>query len=532
MRRIGLALSLVFSAALASCARPSTEPQDGPVSEAKERIAYGTQDTAHTAVVALLANSGGGSFSECSGTIVQVKNGYGYVLTAAHCCNMGAPSIVVMANDYSVGEQYLFGGTPQPPAYAVDPNSVYYDSKYNQLDHDFCMLKFAGANASTPVIPVAQPGQDGLQIGVAVEHVGYGITDNNNNNSVRRHGTNNVDQNVTTYVIQYSQGGPSHIPGPCEGDSGGPALIPAGASPSQQKVVATTSYGNSASCSQGTVGVSSRVSSETGPGGFISSFLADTPIGTQANSGTPSCNTCVQQAETSTCKSQTTACQNDPACVTLNQCLSNCTTQACQTTCEQQAGTQAVNELNAFTTCICNSACTSACQTECGGSTSTGGNNCGLSSSDATCNTCLDNFCCGEAQACANDSACVSCLGTANPPASCNTNQALISLSNCLGKNCSTPCGVPSSTTSTGTTGATTGGGTTTGSTGSVMPTGGTTAGVGGAGAGGGTGSGGEGNNSKGSGCSVSSTGSAPASPTALAGLLLGAALVISRRRR
>src|SRR6185437_3026015 len=170
---------------------------DGPLGAAESAIAYGTADTAHTAVVALLGNAGSGSFDECSGTIVQVKNGQGYVLTAAHCCNKTVPSVVVMSSDYTVGEAYLFGGTPSPPAYAVTQGSVYYDTAYNGQDHDFCMLQFA-APASAAVIPVAQPGQDGLSLGVDVEHVGFGVTDTSSTNSGRRTATAPVDQSLTT----------------------------------------------------------------------------------------------------------------------------------------------------------------------------------------------------------------------------------------------------------------------------------------------------------------------------------------------
>src|SRR6185312_10731958 len=150
MRRLGLACFFLPALALTSCSSaegPGTP--EGPLGAAQSAIAYGTADSAHTAVVALLGNAGGGSFDECSGTIVQVKSGQGYVLTAAHCCNNTVPSIVVMSSDYTAGEQYLFGGTPQPPAYAVTQGSVYYDTAYNGQDHDFCMLRFAApANAA------------------------------------------------------------------------------------------------------------------------------------------------------------------------------------------------------------------------------------------------------------------------------------------------------------------------------------------------------------------------------------------------
>src|SRR5207245_824748 len=109
------------------------------------------------------------------------------------------------------------------------------------------MLQF-NAPANANVIPVPQPGQDGVAIGTQLEHVGFGVTDNNGSNSQRRHGTSTLDQGLDALTLQSSQGGPSNIPGVCEGDSGGPALVPAGAAQSQQMVVGTTSFGNSQVC--------------------------------------------------------------------------------------------------------------------------------------------------------------------------------------------------------------------------------------------------------------------------------------------
>jgi hypothetical protein len=60
------------------------------------------------------------------------------------------------------------------------------------------------------------------------------------------------------------------------------------------------------------------------------------------------------------------------------------------------------------------------------------------------CNTCLDNACCNEGAACANDNSCVGCL-VANPPASCANDAAFNNLNACLGSSCAGPCGGSSS---------------------------------------------------------------------------------------
>jgi hypothetical protein len=549
MRRLVLACFFLPAIALTSCSSAQGPgASDGPLGAAQSAIAYGTPDATHTAVVSLLGNAGGGSFDECSGTIVQVKGGQGYVLTAAHCCNKTVPSVVVMSNDYTVGEQYLFGGTPSPPAYAVTQGSVYYDTAYNGQDHDFCMLQFA-APSGAAVIPVAQPGQDGLSLGVDVEHVGFGVTDTSTTNSGRRTATAPVDQSLTTLILQSSQGGPNHIPGVCEGDSGGPALVPAGAPQSQQTVVATTSFGDNSSCAQNTMNVCSRVTSETGPGGFITNYLAGTPSGTQAGSAQAMCQQCASAAEMGACQSQTQACVADQACLNLNTCVGMCTTQTCISQCETTAGSKAVSELSALNTCICNTACTSQCSGQC-----TSSSGCGVTTNNATCDQCLDADCCSQAQACVADATCNGCLVPA-PAASCNTDALYMALNSCVNGSCGASCGgSTTASSSSSTSGASTSNGSSTSSsassgagggtssTGSVStstttsgagPTGAGTSGSGSSGAGGAAGTGGsstDGTPSQSSGCSVM-PGGAP-EPGPLAGLVVGAAYALSRKRR
>jgi hypothetical protein len=252
---------------------------DGPHGTISDPIAFGSVDTIHTAVVAVLAPAGSSSFQECSGSIVKVSGDRGYVLTAAHCCNQFIPNVIVASNDYSVGEQYVFGGTPVPPAFPVIPGSVYYDAKYAGMDHDFCMLTFSGATASTPTLALPVSGNDGLSLGLEIEHVGFGFTETSTTNTKRLTGTDTLDQQLTPLVLRFSQGGPNNVPGTCDGDSGGPTLFHAGAPQSQQVVVGVQSFGSTGTCAQITFGGASRVTSEMGTGGFISGYLAGLPVG-------------------------------------------------------------------------------------------------------------------------------------------------------------------------------------------------------------------------------------------------------------
>jgi hypothetical protein len=261
--------------------------QDAPasrverVASTRSRIAYGSADSTHTAVVALLAPVGMNTIGECTGSIVQVSGIEGYVLTAAHCCNANPPNVVVLSNDFTVGEQYVFGGTPKPPVYAVEPGSVWWDALYagsNPPSHDFCMLKFSSAPAGTAVLALPPASGDGLSLGSSIEHVGYGVTESGSNTG-RRTGTDAINTALTSLLVEYSQGGTTQIPGTCEGDSGGPALFPAGVAQSSQVVVAVTSFANSASCAQTTEGGASRVTSALGTGAFITQYLLGAPIG-------------------------------------------------------------------------------------------------------------------------------------------------------------------------------------------------------------------------------------------------------------
>jgi hypothetical protein len=266
----------------ASCSRPAGG--GGTVGTLRSPIAYGTLDTTHAAVVAVLAPITSTELQQCTGSVVLVSGGNGYVLTAAHCCNTYVPTVIVAANSYAAGEQYLGGGVPQPPSYAVVSGSVYYDTLYSQdmgLDHDFCMLKFSGAPANMATLALPPPSGDGLELGSPVDHIGYGLTQNGANTQ-RMSGIDTINLELTPLVVAFGQGGPDATPGTCEGDSGGPSLFPALSPASQQVVVAVQSYGNATSCADATFGVASRVSSATGTGGFITSYLAGAPIGTQA----------------------------------------------------------------------------------------------------------------------------------------------------------------------------------------------------------------------------------------------------------
>ena len=76
---------------------------------------------------------------------------------------------------------------------------------------------------------------------------------------------------------------------------------------------------------------------------------------------------------------------------------------------------------------------------------SSGGMNCGLTTGDPDCDACINGLCCAQATACVNDNNCLTCL-SANPP--CTTDPAATNLEDCLAMSCSAQCGGGSSTSS------------------------------------------------------------------------------------
>jgi hypothetical protein len=64
----------------------------------------------------------------------------------------------------------------------------------------------------------------------------------------------------------------------------------------------------------------------------------------------------------------------------------------------------------------------------------------GLSSGNATCDTCLGNLCCGEITTCVADTACTECLSTGGSAPGCSSNGIYLATTSCDGSNCSASC--------------------------------------------------------------------------------------------
>ncbi len=92
-------------------------------------------------------------------------------------------------------------------------------------------------------------------------------------------------------------------------------------------------------------------------------------------------------------------------------------------------------------------------------SSSSGSMGCGFTTGVAACDDCLSASCCAQETACANDATCTTCVTSATPPASCNTDTLVTAFADCFNNTCATQCGSGSSSSSssgTATTGAAT----------------------------------------------------------------------------
>ena len=109
------------------------------------------------------------------------------------------------------------------------------------------------------------------------------------------------------------------------------------------------------------------------------------------------CNQCIN----TTCLSQCNACANSTACMALLDCMKSCSDATCDNTClgQNPAGEAPLNAFVGENGCM-----TVQCADACG---STG---CGLTTSDAACDDCLNTKCFSECSACANTPDCLSLL--------------------------------------------------------------------------------------------------------------------------
>jgi hypothetical protein len=144
----------------------------------------------------------------------------------------------------------------------------------------------------------------------------------------------------------------------------------------------------------------------------------------QFSTGIAACDTCLAGS----CCSQEAACSNDSTCT------------SCVTTDPSTSACEANQNEVGFLECA-QGACMSECFAASDGGTATGdaGGACGFTTMNAACDSCIGSSCCGQATACASDSACATCAGDPSG-AGCSTQQDFSAFESCISSSCATQC--------------------------------------------------------------------------------------------
>lgn len=213
-------------------------------------VTHGTDDTGDPAVVGIVDATGR---LTCTGAVIAPH----VVLTAAHCTQ---PSLK--------GATVVFGPTSAAPtAHVAVAESIAHPSfDPSTLADDVAILVLASSSPASS-LPFATTAPGASFIGSSIDIVGYGETAGGAaDTGTKRSGTAVVTAlDATTLTVQP---GPSE---PCEGDSGGPALV---GSTGSRTIVGVTSHGDSACATQA---VYTRVDAFTS---FVTGALAQVAPGT------------------------------------------------------------------------------------------------------------------------------------------------------------------------------------------------------------------------------------------------------------
>ncbi len=416
--RLSLVRSLPVIVLGAACSMepaglPGASGSNENVGQSSSAIINGTVDTTHPAVVALIlakGNQGG----LCSGTIVKkdVQRGIGWVATAAHCVEV-PPAIVVQAQDFM-----------SPDALRYEVIDFKADDRYSRQTgaYDFAVVRIAGVDASTPVIPLtgAPDGVTGGASGTQVTSVGFGRTllteptSPDEENSQRRVVSKRVDQTSAT-LIGYDM----RSNGICQGDSGGPVLVGAVGS---ERVVGIHSFVQNGCDGRG---YSARVTS--GLSFFEAELTKTLP--------SDSCSLCEKIANSgkNECAAMSASCLADKACRGYYECLSAGKKPA---DCFKEYPL-AEGPFHAAANCVCTRACADQCALT---PSCRSAPKCGYEMKAGACSTCVEKSCCAEESDCAANGQCYVCLKNNDADPACATNAARKKLAACATTNCKTEC--------------------------------------------------------------------------------------------
>lgn len=250
-----------LAAALALLSACSSSDSALELGQLDQPILRGQLDREHPQVM-LLASAAG---SLCTGTLIDVLGNRGFLLTAAHCVTEEDVEATRLPPEHFVviaGSDFL-NGTSTFPVDAIDVHQN-YDGGFAADDIAIVRIDLGGVTPPPAILPLFAQ-EDTLRVNERLLFVGYGQTELEERNSLRRNVTRDI-ANLEGDTIMYSQADGT---GTCFGDSGGPGLVTL---QGQERVAAVISGGiNSDGRCSGGSGVSMRVSRYTR---FIESVLS------------------------------------------------------------------------------------------------------------------------------------------------------------------------------------------------------------------------------------------------------------------
>jgi len=407
---LGVCATLGITACLAE--KDPLVLDDGPLGTSTSPIVNGQLDSSHEAVVAWIHGS------KCSATIVAVQGSTGYALTAAHCVG-GSNGTLRQGSNHNSPDR----------TYDVIDQEIH--PRYGEADaFDFAMLTFTGADGNTPVMDVLTPAQDSMGVGSPVTLVGYGITPSGN--SQRRVASNTLSNDLTNDIfVSYDQSGGQG--GVCSGDSGGPSFFEVAGTEYVAGVHSFVSQGPNTPTCEG-LGVSVRASGVLDS--FIQPYIDGQPYGIEDCEVCRDAHVRAGQSITAGCQAPLIACVQSSDCISYDQCTASCFGQACRNECGQENPTGKAL-LDALDACVCESACVAECAVSerCEPEPA-----CWIDLENDSCESCLDNACCGEATACSTDAGCLACATGSSTTENCEANPAFVALATCLESSCSDTC--------------------------------------------------------------------------------------------
>jgi secreted trypsin-like serine protease len=262
LRTLAVPCCMVGISALVACAHPADELT---LHQTEQPILRGTLDREHPEVM-LLAHRAG---FLCTGTVIDVEERSGHLLTAAHCVteeDEDGNLVALDADDFLVvpGADFAESTT----AYSVQAVRVApgYDGLF-ALDDVAVVRFFFGSEPAPAAIPPLGASEDQLGVGSALVLVGYGQTEIDDANTQRRRVARSI-VDLDDELIAYSQ---EDGKGACFGDSGGPAVVQVSGQARVAAVISGAVTDATGSCAGGT-GVAMRVSAYEG---FIEGALSE-----------------------------------------------------------------------------------------------------------------------------------------------------------------------------------------------------------------------------------------------------------------